>query len=104
VDALLGALGADLLECTRKAAARLRLSVLDAEIALECSLANPLLALGVVGEYGDPGIERITGALYVSGDFSDQELERVWLEARNRSALATTLSRAVPMDLRSAVV
>jgi uncharacterized OsmC-like protein len=62
------------------------------------------VALGVIGESGDPGIESITATLYASGDFLEPELVVAWSEARERSPVARTLARAVPIEHRLAVV
>ena len=71
---------------------------------MSCRLASPLVALGVIGESGDPGIESITATLYASGDFLEPQMVAAWSEARERSPLARTLARAVPVEHRLAVV
>src|SRR5262245_41579159 len=59
LEHLLGAVGADLVNGFVALARRKRLEVDRVEARVEGRLGNPLVALGVVGERGDPGLERI---------------------------------------------
>ena len=100
VEALLGALGADLL-ATVAATARRRRVVIDAlEAALHCTLDNPLVQLGVIGERGSPRIDRIDVTLYLSTDLDGDGLTRLWEAARDRSPLHATLERSVALTVR----
>ena len=60
---------------------------------------NPLVFLGVIGEQGHPGLEAITGTLYVSADVSEAALQDLWRVTLSRSPLVNTLQRCVVLSL-----
>lgn len=99
IELLLGAFAADLTQTFRTLARKQRL-VLDAlEFSATCTLHNPLVHVGVIGEEGDPGLERIDGTLYVSAD-AEEALTALWEETLRRSPLYNTLSKAAKLSLR----
>jgi hypothetical protein len=61
LEHLLGALAADLLGTLYTFARRRRLPIDSAELVLNATLENPLVHLGVIGEEGSPGLERVEG-------------------------------------------
>lgn len=96
VEYLLGALGGDLIQSVSRAAARQGVSVYALEASVSGRLNNPLVALGVVGEEGNPGLEEIACTLYVSADAEAPVLEALWQAALAASPLFHTLRRGVP--------
>lgn len=100
IELMLGAFAADLTQTFRSLARKQRL-VLDAlEFSATCTLHNPLVHVGVVGEEGDPSLERIEGTLYVSSDAEEELLTALWQETLRRSPLYTTLHKATALTLR----
>lgn len=100
VEALLAALGADLLSTFAATARRARLPHDALEAVLRCTLDNPLAHLGVIGEVGSPRIAAIDGTLYVSSDAAADDVERIWTLTRTRSPLYATLERSVALAVR----
>jgi len=100
VESLLAALGADLLSTFAATARRARLPHDALEAVLRCTLDNPLVHLGVIGETGSPRIAAIDGTLYVSSDAGTDDIERIWTLTRARSPLYTTLERSVALAVR----
>jgi hypothetical protein len=100
LEMMLGAFAADLLGTFRALADRQRLSLDALECALTCTLNNPLIHVGVIGEEGHPGIERIEGTLYVAADAEEDTLHHLWQETLRRSPLYQTLQRAAELSLR----
>lgn len=94
VEYLLAAFGADLVCGLTALAAKRRLTIHAVEASVTGRLNNPLVALGCIGEVGDPGLDEIRGVVHVSADADADELEKVWLEVLARSPLFQTLQRA----------
>ena len=100
LEQLLGALASDLL-ATLQAFAKRRRIVIDAlEAQLSCELNNALMHLGVIGEKGSPRISTIDGAIYISTDAPEDEVQDLWAECKLRSPLYETLRHAVVLRLR----
>lgn len=102
LDLLVAALATDLLAGLRRAAARAGLALHDAELSLAARLDNPLVALGVVGEDGSPGLAALRGALYVHTEASERTLETLWGQVLAHAPVYATLCRAahVRIDLK----
>ncbi len=100
LEHLLGALAADLLGTLLTFARRRRVPIDASEIVLNCSLENPLVHLGVVGEEGWAGIGSIDGILYASTDAEPASLEALWAEVQLRAPVYNTLSRAASVNIR----
>lgn len=99
LEQALGALGADVVAGFTVVADRRRVEVDDVEATLLAELDNPLTYLGVVGEEGDPGLERVGIKVYVSSPAPERTLRAVWDEARRRSPLLNTLRGCVDLEL-----
>jgi hypothetical protein len=99
LEFVLAALGADLIGCFQREASRHRLVLHDIEAAVEAVLRNPLTFLRVVGEEGDPSVRGIRVRVYVSTEAVAEQVEAAWRAAIEISPLATTLRRAVELDL-----
>jgi uncharacterized OsmC-like protein len=99
LEYLLGALGGDLVGGFRALAKKRRLAVDDVEATVEATLVNALTHLGVIGETGDPGIERVTIRVHVATLEPEDAVRAVWNETARRSPLLTTLGRAAIVDV-----
>jgi hypothetical protein len=95
----LGALSADVVASLRAAADRRRLQVNEVEAVVSGELNNPLTFLGVIGETGHAGLERVSVTTYVSSPASDAELAAAWEEALARSPLVHTFRAACSLEL-----
>lgn len=100
IELMLGAFAADLAATFRALAAKQRLPLDALEFSATCTLNNPLVHVGVIGEEGHPGIERIEGTLYVASDACESELAALWETTLTRSPLYNTLRHAVELSLR----
>lgn len=103
LELMLGAFCADLTATFRSLANRSRITLDALEFSANCTLNNPLMHIGVRGETGHPGIERIEGTLYLSADASPGDLEALWAETLKRSPLFNTLQTAVIFELRLSI-
>ena len=65
LEYLLGALGGDLIGGFRTLARQRRLAIDEIEATVDATLDNPLTHLGVVGEEGHPGLERVAIRVHV---------------------------------------
>ncbi len=90
----LGAIGADLAGTLQVLARRRRIALDNVEASVTGSLRNPLTFLEVVGEEGDPGIERVTVTMYVSSPAPEADLQALWQRALVLSPLACTFAQA----------
>lgn len=100
IELMLGAFAADLTGTFRSLIGARRIPLDALEFSATCTLNNPLVHVGVIGEEGHPGIERIEGTLYVSADADDDTLAELWQESLVRSPLYNTLNRSVELSLR----
>jgi uncharacterized OsmC-like protein len=100
LELMLGAFAADLTATFRSLAAKNRLTLDALEFSATCQLNNPLIHVGVIGETGHPGVERIEATLYVSSDEDESELAALWAATLERSPLYNTLCRSVQLVLR----
>ncbi len=99
LEYLLGALGGDLIGGFRALARRRRLTIDEIEATVDATLDNPLTHLGVVGEEGHPGIERVAIRVHVAALESEDVVREVWDEAVRRSPLMRTLGGAVRIEV-----
>jgi uncharacterized OsmC-like protein len=98
----LGALAGSLATAFNTECAKDNLEVDDIEISLSGSLYNILAHIGI--EEGDPSIERIDLKCFAS-TFDDEEKVKVaWERTVTRSPVAATLSKAVELNLKLALV
>ncbi len=98
----LGALGAELASGLRTLARTKRVVVDDVEALVRGELNNPLVCLGVVGETGHPGLERVRVKLYVRTP-EPEAVRALWDTLLARSPLTYTLRSAVQLELELAV-
>ena len=96
----IGALGADLAVGLRTACRRGRVPVDDVEVLVTAELGNPLMHIGVVGESGNPGIERVVAKVFVRGEALEDDVRDLWSQVVERSPLARTLAQVLELELR----
>lgn len=104
LEAFLGALGADLLLRFADRCDRARLPIDQIEARVEGALGNALVALGVVGEEGEPGLESVTVVLTVASPGADDDLRGIWSDVLARSPLVATLRRATDLTCEMKVI
>lgn len=103
IDSLLSALGSEVLLVFRDLLHRHDLPFEHIEIQLRASLHNPLVALGVVGETGSPGLARIEGVCHLTALFSDGDslrAEECWSQALARSVILASLGDRTVIQTR----
>jgi|SRR5579871_67167 len=100
IELMLGAFAADLTQTFRALARKQRIPLDALEFSATCTLNNPLIHVGVIGETGHPGLERIEGTLYVSANADEETLTALWRETLERSPLYHTLRPTVALSLR----
>lgn len=102
LEYVLGAIGADMVTGMKRLAGLRRIEIDDIEAVVEGNLNNPLVFLGVVGEEGHPGLERIQVKMYVSSFHEKKEVEALWKEMLRTSPLVRTFQPALDfqMELR----
>ena len=99
VEVLLAALASDLAVGFRWRATRSGIRLGELEVSLAARAQNILVFLGIEGETGRPGLERIEGRLFVDADADDARLEQLWRETLAASPLADTLARGVTLAI-----
>ena len=95
----LGALGADIVNTIDIEARRRRVHLDNIEAVVDSELNNPLTHLGVVGEEGHPGIEKLMVRVYVNTPEAEEDIRRIWQQALEKSPLVRTLRAAVELEL-----
>ncbi|HVC34971.1 MAG TPA: OsmC family protein [Chloroflexota bacterium] len=100
----LGAVGADVVNGLRLRARKRRLRLDDVEAVVSGQLNNALTYLGVVGETGHPGLERLAVKVYVGSDASEEALRQLWDETLAASPLVRTFQSALDLDLTMKVL
>jgi TusA-related sulfurtransferase/uncharacterized OsmC-like protein len=102
VEYLLGALAGALATGFRTETARDGLAVDDVEISVRGRLDNVLAFLGI--EEGDPSMERIELKCFASTFDDEAKVREAWRRTIERSPLAATLSKAVDLEMKLAIV
>jgi len=104
LEYVLGAIGADVVHGMQALARKRRVEVDHVEAVVEGELNNPLTYLGVVGESGHPGLERVSVKVYVASIAAEEEVRRIWQEMLDRSPLVRTFQPAIRFELSLQVV
>ena len=104
LEYVLGAIGADVVHGLQTLARKRRVEVDHVEAVVEGELNNPLTYLGVVGESGHPGLERVSVKVYVASIAAEEEVRRVWQEMLDKSPLVRTFQSAIRFELSLQVV
>ncbi len=104
LEYVLGAIGADIVNGLRSLGRRRRVEIENVEALVSGELNNPLVHLGVVGEEGNPGMERVAIKVYVGSVESEEDVRRVWEEMLEKSPLVQTFKKALDLVLEMEVV
>lgn len=99
LEYVLGAIGADMVNGLQALARKRRLGVDSVEAVVQGELNNALTHLGVIGEEGHPGLERVTVKVYVSSLEPEERIQEVWQELLARSPLVRTFQPAMQFDV-----
>ncbi len=103
IDFLLDALGSEILLVFRELLRRNALPFEHSEIQLRARLHNPLVALGVVGETGSPGLASIDAVCHLTALFPDADSRRAeecWSQALARSVILASLGDRTVIQTR----
>jgi len=104
LEYVLGAIGADLVNGLQALARKRRVAIERIEAVVEGELNNPLAYLGVIGETGHPGLQRVQVKVYVASPEEEPTLRSLWQEVLATSPLVCTFQAAIRLDLRLQVV
>ena len=104
LEYVLGAIGADVVNGFQTLARQRRVEVDHVEAVVEGELNNPLTYLGVMGESGHPGLERVSVKVYVASLATEEEIRRVWQEMLGKSPLVRTFQPATRFELSMQIV
>ena len=104
LEYVLGAIGADMVNGFRALARKRQVEVDHVEAVVEGELNNPLTYLGVVGESGHPGLERVSVKVYIASLATEEEIRRVWQEMLARSPLVQTFQPVIRFELSMQIV
>ena len=104
LEYVLGAIGADIVNGFQTLARKRRVEVDQVEAVVGGKLNNPLTYLGVVGESGHPGLERVSVKVYVASIAAEEEVRRVWQETLDKSPLVRTFQPAIRFEINLQVV
>jgi uncharacterized OsmC-like protein len=102
VEYLLAALAGSLSTALATECAKAGLDVDDIEISMKGKLENVLAHLGI--EPGDPSFRSIELKCFVSTLDDEEKVRAAWQRTFDRSPLAQTLIKAVPLESRLAIV
>ncbi len=95
----LGAIGADIVSGLKSLARKRGIEIDQVEAVVHGELNNPLTYVGVVGEGGHPGLERVGVKVYVSSLAPLADVERVWQETLEKSPLVRTFQPLMSLEL-----
>lgn len=104
LEALLGALGADVVLHFSDLCARRRMPLDQIEAKVDGELGNALVSLGVIGEEGDPGLATARLRLTIASPADPAHLQQAWDEVLRRSSLVATLGRATNLSCELVIV
>src|SRR5688572_15798815 len=100
LEYVLGAIGADLVNGLQTLGRRRRVVIEQLEAVVEGELNNPLTYLGVVGESGHPGLQKVRVRVYVASPEEEAAVQRLWQEMLATSPLVRTFQAAIQLELR----
>jgi uncharacterized OsmC-like protein/TusA-related sulfurtransferase len=99
VEFLLSALGGCLAVGFAWRASQRGIEVRNLEVSLKAQADNVLVFLGIESD-GHPGLRRVEGTIFVDADADGAVLDALWKETLERSPVAQSLGRVVPVDVR----
>lgn len=98
IEYFLAALGGCLAVGFQWRASRRGLAVRNVEVSLQARAENILVFLGLEDDR-HPGMRAIEGRLYVDADGEDEVLQDLWQETVQRSPVAQSVARQVPVQV-----
>ena len=104
LEYVLGAIGADLVNGLQMLARKRRVVIEQLEAVVVEELNNPLTYLGVIGEGGHPGVERVRIRVYLASPEQEATSQRLWQEMLERSPLVRTFQAAIQLELNLQVI
>ena len=104
LEYVLGAIGADLVNGLQILGRRRRVAIEQVEARVEGELNNPLTYLGVHGESGHPGLEKVRVRVYLASSEEETAIHRLWHEMLATSPLVHTFQAAIQLELTLQVV
>ena len=102
IEYLFGALAGSLATAFATECAKENLEVDDIEISVTGSLNNILAHMGI--EEGDPSVKGIDVKCYASTFDDEESVRKVWERTVARSPVATTMAKAVHLNIKLALV
>jgi hypothetical protein len=99
LEYILGAIGADLVNGLQALARKRRVAIEQLEAVVEGELNNPLTYLGVVGEVGHPGLEKVRVKVYLASSEVEAAIQGLWQEMLITSPLVRTFQAAIELEL-----
>ncbi len=100
LESALASYGADLVTGFKRVLNQKRVEVFSIEADVKANLENPMVHIGVVGEFGSPRINLIRATLYVTANCERNLLETTLATVLERSPLHQTLIRATEIQVR----
>lgn len=107
LDALLCALGSELLLSFRALLQQSALAFDSIELQLRARLDNPLIPLGVIGERGSPALSELECVCHLTSLFDDLDNTRAeagWELARQRCVILASLDREITITQRLNII
>ena len=104
LEYVLGAIGADLVNGLQILARKRRVAIEQVEAVVEGELNNPLTYLGVVGETGHAGLEKVWVRVYLASSEAEATIQRLWQEMLATSPLVHTFQAAIQLELKLQVI
>jgi hypothetical protein len=104
LEYVLGAIGGDLVNGLQTLARKRRVAVERIEAVVEGELNNPLTYLGVIGESGHPGLEKVRVKVYLASPDAEAAVQSLWEEMLATSPLVRTFQAAIQLELRLQVI
>lgn len=102
IEALLGAMAAELVNSFATACTQHGLIVDELEATAKAKLLNVLAHLGM--EEGDPSLASVDITVFITSPAPGEVLRAVFAETQSRAPLCQTLSKAAPLNIRLAIL
>jgi uncharacterized OsmC-like protein len=99
LEYVLGAIGADVANSLHSLARKRRVEIDQVEVVVQGELNNPLTYLGVIGESGHSGLDKVRVKVYAASIAAEEEVWRIWQEMLAKSPLVRTFQSAIQLEL-----
>ncbi len=104
LEYMLGALGAEVVNGLQRLAHKRQVRLEHLEAVVQGELNNPLTYLGVVGESGHPGVEKVQIKVFLTSFDPEEVIQRLWQDVLSRSPLVRTFQASIQLELRLQMV